>query len=144
MLIGPKFPRGRGSIGTRPAPFKNSIFRRNVGSMDVAQPPPHLSSSSAEWWRTTLESYVLEPHHLKLLQLACEAWDRCQQARQILEDEGLTVQTEGGIQQHPAISSSATGSLCPLIRELVWIPSRPRRAHCPAYPVFKSRHQPCR
>ena len=88
--------------------------------MDVAQPPPHLSSSSAEWWRTTLESYVLEPHHLKLLQLACEAWDRCQQARQILEDEGPTVQTEGGIKPHPAISIERDSRLAcaRLIREL--------------------------
>ena len=32
----------------------------------------------------------MEPHHIKLLTLAAEAWDRCQEAREILAEEGLT------------------------------------------------------
>ena len=39
-------------------------------------------------------TFILEPHHLRLLQLACEAWDQCQTARAVLETEGLTVQNE--------------------------------------------------
>lgn len=34
--------------------------------------------------------FLLEPHHVKLLTLAAEAWDRCQQARELLDAEGLT------------------------------------------------------
>jgi len=33
------------------------------------------------WWQQTLTDYVLEPHHLKLLEAACDAWDRMVQAR---------------------------------------------------------------
>ena len=88
--------------------------------MDVAQPPAHLSPSAREWWRTTLQSYVLEEHHLRLLQLACEAWDRCQQARETLGAEGLTVQAEAGIRPHPciAIERDARLAVARLVREL--------------------------
>jgi integrase len=41
-------------------------------------PPAHLSLSARQWWQTTLERYVLQEHHLRLLQLCCEAWDRSQ------------------------------------------------------------------
>jgi phage terminase small subunit len=38
----------------------------------------------------------LEPHHVRLLTLACEAWDRCQQARELLATEGLTFEDRFG------------------------------------------------
>jgi P27 family predicted phage terminase small subunit len=103
-----------------PPPFKNRISRRMVGAMDVAQPPAHLSVSAREWWRTTVERFILEEHHLRLLQLACESWDRCQAARQILETEGLTVQNEAGIKPHPciAIERDSRLAVARLIREL--------------------------
>jgi len=34
--------------------------------------------------------YDLEPHHVRLLTLAAEAWDRGQQAREVLDRDGLT------------------------------------------------------
>ena len=49
-----------------------------------------------------LEEFTLEPHHMRLLRLACEAWDRCQQAGEILDRDGLTTQTEiGGLWNVP-------------------------------------------
>jgi P27 family predicted phage terminase small subunit len=68
-------------------------------------PPEHLSASAAAWWRTTTERFVLEAHHLKLLQLACESWDRCQAARAQLDKDGLTVASErGDVRPHPCIA----------------------------------------
>jgi P27 family predicted phage terminase small subunit len=84
-------------------------------------PPAHLSPSAAQWWRTTLDRYVLQEHHLRLLQLACEAWDRAQKAREQLEQEGLTVEgREGGIRPHPcvAIERDARLAVARLVREL--------------------------
>jgi P27 family predicted phage terminase small subunit len=84
-------------------------------------PPSHLSPSARQWWETTVETYLLEPHHVKLLQLACEAWDRCQAAREQLDREGMTVPgREGGVRPHPAISveRDARLSCARLIREL--------------------------
>jgi P27 family predicted phage terminase small subunit len=88
--------------------------------MDVPQPPAHLSPSAHQWWQSTVEAYVLQEHHLRLLQLACESWDRCQTAREILESEGLTVKTEAGIKPHPAIAIERDSRLAcaRLLREL--------------------------
>lgn len=54
------------------------------------RPPGHLRKATAEWFRSVVEGFNLEPHHVRLLTLAAEAWDRCQQAREILDAEGLT------------------------------------------------------
>ena len=53
-------------------------------------PPAHLRADTREWWTSVLDEFELEEHHIKLLTLACEAWDRCQQARQVLREHGLT------------------------------------------------------
>jgi P27 family predicted phage terminase small subunit len=86
----------------------------------VPQPPSHLSPSSAQWWRTTVETYILQEHHLRLLQLACEAWDRAQAARAQLEEEGLTVFGPQGPRAHPAVAieRDARLAVARLVREL--------------------------
>jgi phage terminase small subunit len=64
------------------------------------QPPAHLSPSARQWWTMTVETYVLGEHHLRLLQLCCEAWDRAQSAREVLDRDGLTMPgREGGIRR---------------------------------------------
>jgi P27 family predicted phage terminase small subunit len=88
---------------------------------EVPAPPSHLSSSAQQWWRTVVDRYRLEEHHLRLLQLACEAWDRSQQAREQIEEEGLTVPgREGGMRPHPAVAIERDSRLAVarLIREL--------------------------
>jgi P27 family predicted phage terminase small subunit len=85
------------------------------------QPPSHLSPSARQWWQTTIETYVLQEHHLRLLQLCCESWDEAQKARAQLEREGLTVPgREGGIRPHPcvAIERDARLAVARLVREL--------------------------
>jgi P27 family predicted phage terminase small subunit len=89
--------------------------------MDRPQPPAHLSPSSAKWWTSTVEAYELHEHHLRLLQLACEAWDRSQEARELLDREGLTVPgVEGGLKTHPAVAIERDSRLAVarLVREL--------------------------
>lgn len=51
--------------------------------------PEHLSDDAAAWWLEVVREYDLEPHHIRLLTLACDAWDRGQQARILLASEGL-------------------------------------------------------
>lgn len=51
--------------------------------------PMHLSLEASKWWRYVYRGYALELHHVQLLTLACEAWDRGQQARMLLASEGL-------------------------------------------------------
>jgi phage terminase small subunit len=60
-------------------------------------------------------------HHLKLLQLACEAWDRAQAAREQLSREGLTVPgAKGFMRPHPCVAIERDSRLAcaRLIREL--------------------------
>ena len=54
------------------------------------KPPAHLSREVKKWFAQVIESYELEPHHLRLLTLAAESWDRCSQARAIIDEQGLT------------------------------------------------------
>jgi phage terminase small subunit len=65
----------------------------------------HLRRATRRWVRETAQEYVLEPHHERLLVLAGEAWDRCQQARETLGVEGLTVADRfGQTRAHPCIA----------------------------------------
>lgn len=54
------------------------------------KPPAHLHKPTAAWFRSVVDEYDLDAHHVRLLTLAAEAWDRGQQAREIIEVEGLT------------------------------------------------------
>lgn len=85
------------------------------------KPPAHLSKSTKVWWRSVVGEYELEPHHLRLLQAACEAWDRLQEARELLFRDGLVVEgREGGMRPHPAVAierDCRTG-FARLVREL--------------------------
>lgn len=54
------------------------------------QPPEHLSDEMKDWWRSVVEDFELDTHHLKLLKLACESYDRAEQARIHLAIYGTT------------------------------------------------------
>jgi P27 family predicted phage terminase small subunit len=85
------------------------------------EPPAHLSPSARQWWQTAVEIYVFQEHHLRLLQLLCEAWDRAQSARAQLDAEGLMVPgREGGLRPHPciAIERDSRLAVARLLREL--------------------------
>jgi P27 family predicted phage terminase small subunit len=69
-----------------------------------APAPEHLSPAMRKWWTTVTHTFVLEHHHLLLLEAACDAWDRTVQARETLRREGLSVPTgTGGTKKNPAV-----------------------------------------
>ena len=83
--------------------------------------PPHLRESTREWFVSVLADYALEPHHVRLLTLAAESWDRGQQAREILASDGLTyVDRFGSPKARPevAIERDSRTAFARLIREL--------------------------
>lgn len=93
------------------------------GSSHVPRTPPapkHLMTATRGWWNSVVQDYQLEGHHLRLLQAACEAWDRLQQAREILAADGLTTRTETGLKAHPCIAIERDSRLgfARLVREL--------------------------
>jgi P27 family predicted phage terminase small subunit len=54
------------------------------------KPPKHLRAATAAWFAEVVAEFDLEGHHLRLLVKACEANDRCEQAREALLKHGLT------------------------------------------------------
>jgi P27 family predicted phage terminase small subunit len=83
--------------------------------------PRHLKAATRRWWTAVVTDWQLEDHHVRLLTLAGEAWDRCSQARELIAKEGLTVPTKaGGPRLHPAVrvETDARLQFARLLREL--------------------------
>lgn len=73
--------------------------------MTLPKPPDHLSLASQAWWSQVVAEYEFTVSDLRLLALSAEAWDRCQQAREILERDGLVTESaHGGLRTHPAVA----------------------------------------
>ncbi len=64
--------------------------KRLEGSLVGEKPPEHLSKQTQEFWVWALYEYQLNRDELHLLLMACEAMDRCIQARKRLAKQGLT------------------------------------------------------
>jgi P27 family predicted phage terminase small subunit len=89
--------------------------------LDLPPPPEHLSPAMRTWWNQVMADYALDPHHLHLLEAACDAWDRMVQARETLAKEGLSVATKSGApKRHPAadIERDSRLAFARLLREL--------------------------
>ena len=54
------------------------------------KPPKHLHPETRRWFSQVVEDYELEEHHLRLLTLAGESWDRCVSAREVIDRDGMT------------------------------------------------------
>jgi P27 family predicted phage terminase small subunit len=89
--------------------------------MKPVRAPQGLANSTAAWFRAVCRDYVLEEHHVRLLTMACRAWDRAEQARELLDTEGLTTRDRyGGARAHPAvmIERDCRTQFARLVREL--------------------------
>lgn len=70
---------------------------------DKPKVPRHLTTATKRWYTQITTDYVLQSHHLRLLQSAAECWDRAQQARRLLAKEGICfTDRHGAIRPHPA------------------------------------------
>lgn len=85
------------------------------------KPPTHLSSAARKWFRSVIDTFNLEDHDVNLLVLACEALDRCEQARVTLATEGPFYKDRFGCPRaHPAVAIERDSRLAyaRLLREL--------------------------
>jgi P27 family predicted phage terminase small subunit len=83
--------------------------------------PKHLQPETRRWFESVITDFVLEAHHVRLLTLACEAWDRAGEARELLAREGLTFTDRlGSIRAHPAaaLELGSRIAFARLVREL--------------------------
>lgn len=104
---------------------------------DKVKVPTHLQPETKAWFRRVCRDYVLEPHHVRLLIMAGEAWDRSNAAREVLEKDGLTYQDRFGaprLRPEVKIKEQAETNFRQLLRELsldVEPPSERARARLP-------------
>ena len=79
-------------------------------------PPKHLSAESQRTWRRVATEYELTPDAELLLRAALENWDRSQQARELVNREGLVISGR----RHPAtdIEKQAYGLFQRFMRQL--------------------------
>lgn len=83
--------------------------------------PAHLAPATAAWWVSVVATWELDEHHVRLLTLAAEAFDRAVEARKIIESKGLTFRDRfGQVKARPevAIERDARIAFARLLREL--------------------------
>lgn len=97
--------------------------------------PAHLSAATKVWFAAVMGEYELEPHHVRLLTMAAESWDRAEQSRLALAKNGLTYEDRFG-QPHArpevAIERDSRIAFARLLRELALDVSVPDAARPPA------------
>ena len=104
-------------------------------------PPSHLSEDTKVWWVEVCAEFVLRPHHLKILEACCDAWDRMCASRAILLREGLVSATAAGAAKgHPAavIERDSPAAFMAALRELD-LDSEPRPADKRPVPIYSNR-----
>ena len=65
--------------------------------------PSHLTKATRHWWVSVVKGWHLEPHHIRLLTLAAESFDRAAECRRVIQKEGLISKDRYGQPRlHPA------------------------------------------
>jgi P27 family predicted phage terminase small subunit len=83
--------------------------------------PAHLNAATRRWFRSVAADFVLDQHHVRLLTLACESWDRGVAAREAIAKHGLTFTDRFGAPRarpEVAIARDSSIGFARLVREL--------------------------
>jgi len=83
--------------------------------------PNHLRASTKTWILKIIDGYELENHHIKILIMAGETWDRITQARETIKKEGAYFNDRfGRPKSHPALADERNNRIvfARLLREL--------------------------
>ena len=71
--------------------FKETTLKKST----TIKAPSHLRKLTQAWWEGVNAEYALEPHHLKLLTLAAESWDRANKQERLLQSMDSFITTGG-------------------------------------------------
>lgn len=85
------------------------------------KPPKHLKPTTRRWWSWVLENFEIEEHHMRVLTLAGESWDRAAAAREAITKHGLIYTDRFGAPKprpEVAIARDNTIVFARLLREL--------------------------
>lgn len=82
--------------------------------------PKHLRIGTRKWVEQIVRDFDLESHHLKLLLMAGQAWDRAEAAREALAEHGMVVDGRFGPKPRPEIGIEHNSMIgfARLVREL--------------------------
>ncbi len=83
--------------------------------------PKDLQPATQKWVNYCMKSWNIDQHYERILILAAQAWDRCQQARGEIQKDGITIKDRySAIKVHPAVAIERDSRLAfaRLIREL--------------------------
>lgn len=103
--------------------------------------PSHLREPTREWWQSVVADFDLEQHHVRLLTLAAEAWDRGQEAREALAEHGLTFDDRFGqprSRPEVAIERDSRTQFARLLRELALDHVAEPESRPPPLPEYRS------
>ena len=110
-------------------------------SRGIPKPPAHLGDLSKGFWRTVTKGWELEPHHVRLLQIACESWDRALEAREAVSAIGpyFTDHRTGNVKPHPgiAVEQQARKQFIAALREIGLDVKAPDSPRAPGLPVYR-------
>lgn len=68
-------------------------------------PPGHLSGAAQALWNEIHAGWVLDPSQISVLAVSLQAFDRAEQARQLIDREGVTVKDRWQqTKAHPALN----------------------------------------
>lgn len=86
----------------------------------IPRAPGNLSAEARRFWRAVMAVHVLEPHHERILHVACEALDRMREAQAAVAKDGSYVDGRFGPKAHPGLAIERDSRLAMLraIREL--------------------------
>jgi phage terminase small subunit len=113
-------------------------------SADKPRAPSDLRPETRRWFEHVTDEFALEQHHVRLLTLAGEAWDRCTQAREALDKLGLTVEDRFGFPRprpEIAVERDSRLAFARLVRELdLDTEATPESARLPALQSNRRQH----
>src|ERR1700751_5342556 len=100
--------------------------KKTTTTPDTPRAPKHLSKATAEFFRSGLDAFELDEHHIILLVKALESFDLAEKCRVILDKEGLTYTDRfGSPRARPGgkVLQDAKNSMRQLFRELslIWL-----------------------
>lgn len=73
--------------------------------MKLPRPPKHLSDEAKSIWRQVVAGWEIDEAGLLVLRQALEAFDRLNQARELIDREGIVVTDPSGRKRaHPALA----------------------------------------
>jgi phage terminase small subunit len=104
---------------------------------EQATPPAHLSERARYWWQEVLLQYELDAHHVLLLTAAAEELDTAEQAREVVQREGMSyLDRYKQVRPHPMldVGRKARNSFRLLVRELGLDASAPAEPRIPTQP----------